>query len=234
MKDKSLTYRKAKPNDLEQLIDLTIQAFNGYNGRSLLESIFDVSKDDFRAIVKLLFEAEIPNNEFDINSYYVLEKDKELVSCLAGWKEGKEGIESERLLPSMFLKWVGAENWFTKKDIIERASSLNIPRESGKIQIENMFLKKEFRGTASFFKIYYKTVDQLFKENEDSSIVQSRFFRSNNKAIRIAKHIGYGIVKETSLDIEPINLIFPNEGLVMTELDREVFYSNNKTKSRLK
>ena len=233
MENKSLKYRKAESKDQEQLIDLTIQAFNGYNGRSLLESIFDISRIDFREIVRLLFESKIANNEFDLNSYFVLEDQGEIVSCLAGWLEGAEEIESERLLPNMVLNWVGAEKWLEQRELIEKASSLNLSRESGKIQVENMFLKQNFRGTSSFFKIYYRTVDQLFNAHAEADVIQSRFFSSNKKAIRIARHIGYDVVGESSFDISPLNKYFPNEGLVMTELKREVFYSKNKSKSRL-
>jgi len=232
LKNKELTYRRAEAKDLEQLVDLTIESFNGFNGKSFYESVFGINRIDYRKIVLELFKSNIPNNEYDLNSYFVLADGDELVSCLAGWKEGKNDIESERILPMMVLQHVGLEKWISKKDVIEKAAELNLNRESGKIEIENMFLKKAYRGTSAFFKIYYQTVDNLYKEYEECDTVQSRFFSSNPLAIRIAKHIGYEIISKVSFDIEPINQYFPNEGLVMTELQREVFYEKNRSFDR--
>lgn len=232
MDNRGLTYRRAEPRDMEKLIDLTIQSFNGFNGRSFLESVFDISRTEFRDIVQTLFESNIPNNEYHTESYYVLEYEGDLIACLAGWKEGLDDIESERLLSSVVLQYVGIERWQERREVIEKASVLNIPREAGKIEIESMYLKKEFRGTSAFFKIYYRTVDNLFQKFPECDTVQSRFFQSNPLAIRIAKHIGYEIVNQSSFDVAPINKFFPNEGLVMTELKRDIFYSKNKIKSR--
>jgi len=227
-----LIYRKAETKDLDQLIDLTIESFNGFNGKSFYESVFGISRGDYRKIVEDLFKSNIPNNEYDLNAYYVLEHDNILVSCLAGWKEGKDNIESERILPMMVLQHVGLDKWMSKQEVIEKAAELNLNRESGKIEIENMYLKEKYRGTSAFFKIYYQTVDNLYKDYPECDIVQSRFFSSNTLAIRIAKHIGYDIISSSSFDIEPINQYFPNEGLVMTELKRDVFYQKNKSLDR--
>lgn len=232
MIDEEFIFRKAEQQDLEPLIDLTLEAFNGSNGRSFYESLFDISRQNYRAIVKDLFLSGIPNNEYDLNSYFVLERKNEIISCLAGWKEGQENIESERLLPMMVLDHVGIENWLAKNNVIKDLSALNIPREAGKIQIENMFLKSEHRGSSAFMTIYFNTVDLLFKDHPECDTVQSRFFTSNSLAIRIAKHIGYSIVAENSFRTPVIEPFFPNEGLAMTELKRRVFYSNKKFQDR--
>ena len=233
MGNKELLYRQAQAKDLDALVNLTINSFHGQNGRSFYESVFDLTAEDYRQLVHNLFQENIPNNEYDLNAYFVLESNGELVSCLAGWKEGEDGIDSERILPMGVLAHVGVEKWAEKQDVIALAAELNLNREKEKIQIENMFLSREFRGTSAFFKIYYQTVDRLFEKYPECNVVQSRFFSSNKLAIRIAKHIGYEIVGENSFDLEPINRYFPNEGLVMTELKRSVFYHKNKSKSRL-
>ena len=139
MRNKEIIYRKAEIDDLEQLIDLTIQSFYGYNGRSFLESVFNISHEDYRDIVRSLFESGVSHNEYDLNSYYVLEYEKKLISCLAGWKEGVEGIESERLLSSMVLKFVGVEQWQARKKVIEKASSLNLA-----YQYSTRFIRNEY------------------------------------------------------------------------------------------
>ncbi|NND77516.1 MAG: hypothetical protein HKN39_04985 [Flavobacteriales bacterium] len=224
--NEKIIFRQAVESDLEQLIDLTISSVTSSNGRSFFATIFDLSEEEYKNIVRDLFSLNISNNEYDIGSYFVLEQNDELISCLAGWKEGEGDVDSEKILPLMVMQHVGLKTWIEKTQENEEISKVNIPRERGKIQIENMFLKSSARGTSAFITIYFNTVDALFQKYPECNIVQSKFYATNKLAIRIAKHIGYDIIEERSFDTSSLDPYFQNEGIVMTELNREVFYSN--------
>ncbi len=199
--------RKAIPDDIPFLIECILAA-EGFAGKSTYEIIFDLSREEITNILTQIFQEDIENQEICLQSFAVIEYQKQLVAGCAAWIEGKEEIGSGTLKATAFSYFVSDKLKNNPK--MEAIAEVNITRTFHAIQLESFYTVHEFRGKKLSNLLIDFHIGNL--KNKDTHYAEIITVTENTIALKAYQNAGFKIAEVSSSENPLVQEILGGKG----------------------
>lgn len=182
-----ITFRKAEWADLDFILNGIIASEK--SGTTIVSycSLFDVTVDDFRAILISIFKEEIENQPWCLRHWHVGQLGNDLTCCLALWKE-KSSFQSSDLLRAQLVHNTIPVKWQLAKEKLLNIAKVSIPRITGYLQLEHLYTIEKHQGKG-FMRIFLNHVSELFPEQKQ----EIQLMATNIKALKLYESVGFQV-----------------------------------------
>jgi predicted GNAT family acetyltransferase len=177
-------------------------------------------------ILKNAVLEDIPGNELCVSGFMIAFIDGVASGAVCSWIEGADEIPSAILKANILYHFLGTE-------VLERAAQntklleqLTIPRETGAIQIESVFVHNKFRGLGVSNKLILEQIKATIENGQQVTKVQIQLAGSNQPALNSYQKLGFRTVVTKKCDDPKILDLLPSDTKIMMELTIEELIAN--------
>lgn len=218
----NFSLRKATKDDINFVIEAIIEAEKGCSNQISTCSIFALSEDEYKEILRDILIQDIEHFDYYLSGYLIAESNGLYIGASGSWLEGAEGISSGIIRSSVLFPYLDKSKISEINKNTKIISGITIPREAGALQIEYVYIRKQFRGKGVFSQVVKENISRnLLKYN--FSKVQSILFKDNIRSYNAFSKLGYKIVEERSVNEPDILKYFPYNTKVLMELRKDRF-----------
>ncbi len=218
----NLNIRQATFNDIEFVIEAIIEADKSGTQMISTCNVFSLSTDEYKNILNDLLRQDIENYDYYLSGFLVAELNGESIGTSGSWLEGGGGKPSGVVKGEVLFSYLDRSKLSNVKNNIKIISGSNLPREIGALQLEYVYIRKDYRGKGIFSQIVSKNI----KRNLDKysfSKVQSILFKANHKSYSAFLKLGYEIIQENKSSNPEILKFFPYDTKIIMELNQDKF-----------
>ena len=215
-----LIIRRAEIKDIEFIIKGIIESEKSGTARLSYSGIFFLSESNVKEIFGDILKENIPGQQFCLSNFLIAETGNEYAGTCCSWIEGETGIASSIIRASLLLDFIDSNNIEATKYRLKIAAEVNIPRENGTIQIENVFVEEKFRGKGISGMLIQKHIE-LQKPAANVPKVQIILSKTNENAFRSYLKSGFKIVEERTSDNREILEFLPSDTNILMEKELE-------------
>lgn len=215
--ENKLILRQASLQDVEYLATAIIEAEKSATKKIGPANYFEITEEQYRQYMIAMLEEEVNGCELSISSFVVAEYEGEVVAALGGWLEG----ENEDNMPSAILKAnlyayiLPSENLKKGQEKYDIVKGIQIEREAGAYQLENVYTSPNFRGHHIAAKLNSYHMDLARKMG--ATKVQLHLFGSNEKSIKACGRSGFRTVKVYKSDHPLVKDYYPDDTMFLRE-----------------
>lgn len=138
-------FRKATTADIPFLIEGIIASEKSGTYILSYARIFSISEAEVVALITQIMEEEIENQEWNPGSFVIAEMEGKPVACLSAWIEGQGGTGSG-ILKAQAMSYFLGNVWAQSIEKLKLVASVQIPRLTDCLQLENIYTAPEYRG----------------------------------------------------------------------------------------
>ena len=179
--------RKAEKTDISFLVDCVINSEKINTDIISYCSLFEITEEDLRTQVTLAFTEEMSVFVWDVNQWLVMLNDnEEIVAGLAYWIEPPEvNSETQKF---QFLSYLNKSKVRDAQFMarFEAIKKLQIPRNSGLVQLDFLYTQPEYRGQGLMSQLIKFVFNQFAIHN-----FQIQVLGSNLSAIKLYKKLAF-------------------------------------------
>lgn len=210
--------RKAVLSDISFLAETIIEAEKSNTAKLSYSTLFDISEKKTQEYLIKILEEEIDGCEFSLSSFLIVEKDKQPVAAFGAWIEGDEENGPSKILKSNLLSFVfGTETISRIKNKASLISDILIEREKDTIQLEYMYVRKEYRGNKLGDLLIQNLISNLLAIRPKITKAHVQTFGNNLGAIKLYERNGFRIIKRAISDNKEILHYLPDNEKVLLE-----------------
>lgn len=188
----NFSIRKAIHQDIPFLVETIIEAEKSGTEILTYTTIFGLSEDDTKAVLKQILEEEIDGCELSLSSFFIIENDEtnEIAGAIAVWLEGIDEVPSSVLKGNLL-------NYILPSECIIRAAELSsilkdahIDNPDGALQLGLVYVSEKYRGKQLVSKLVNNAIE-LYKTIERVDNMYVQVFGNNIRAIKTYEKIGF-------------------------------------------
>lgn len=208
--------RQATIGDVPFLVDTIIEAEK--SGTTILSysRIFGLSEEVIRKYISDMLYEEVDGCELSISSFFVAEKNGQVVAALSGWVEGKDQISSAELkgnLLNYVLPKESIKKAIAASSFLQEIHIINVP---GSIQKGAGYILKDFRNMHLFSMLTNEIIGHLLKTNPEVTQIYTQIYGCNIAAIRANEKSNFEIVMiKESPNEDILNYLPSNKKILM-------------------
>ncbi len=216
----NLIIRKATLEDIDFISEVLIEADKSSSQLISTCKIFALAKENYKIILNDILSHDVEYYDYYLSGFLITELNGEYVGASGSWLEGGGGTPSGIIKTTMLLSYLDKANISIIKNNIQIIKDLNLTREIGALQIENVYIREKYRGQGYFSKIISENIKwNLTKYN--FSKVQSILFKENFNSYFSFLKFGYKVVEEKKVDNPKILDFYPFNSKLLMELSTE-------------
>ncbi len=223
--------KRATETDVDFIVKAIIEAEKSGTNKLSYATMFQLSETLVEEILKNAVMEDIPGQELCISGFMIAWIDGVPSGAVCSWIEGHDEIPSALLKANILYHFLGTE-------VLERAAQnsklveqLNIPRETGAIQIESVYVHNKFRGLSVSAKIILEQIKNIILNGHKVSKIQIQLAATNQAALRSYQKLGFKTVVTKKCDDARILDFLPSDTKIMMELSVEELIANGLIKS---
>lgn len=217
--DNEISYRKADKNDISFIVEAIIEAEKSGTKIISLCKLFRISEIELNTTLKLILEEDNAVNEWKISNYLICTVDNKYAGTGSYWVEQQNAGLEAFSNANLFFDYIPRENLLYAQKHFKLIRDFQIERKPGTLQIENTYVRKEFRGQGIIGKIINQQILDTKKLNPQINNVQIRLIKTNQNALRAYEKIGFKTVFEKIVDEKEAKLILPSNTRVLMTMD---------------
>ena len=190
------TIRKAKLEDIPFLTEAVISAEKGPSVILPFSTLFNLKEEEVRKNITSMFLEEIDGCEFAINSFLVVECEKQVVATFGSWIEGFDGNLSSALLKSNLIGFTFSK--ISLEVLREKSPAIKdliIPREALTLQFEYLYIAASHRGKNLAATIMKRMEENALLVYPKLKKIQVQLFKNNYAAFRTYEKNGFELKK---------------------------------------
>lgn len=215
--DNLITIEKATENDIDFIIEAIIEADRCNTEQISYCNIFNLSLAEFKDILKNILMEDIEGHEFCLSCFLVAKVNGINAGACCSWVEAIDNTPSYFIKYSLFSQYLTEEKIEYSKKIAPIIKGLHIDREKFVLQIESVYVNKNFRGLGISSKIINEHFKQKMLQHPDLERSQLIVTNDNDSAVNVYKKLGYKVVKKFKVDNDIVLTILPSNCLVLME-----------------
>lgn len=210
--------RKATINDIPFVIEGIIEAEKSGGDTITTCSIFDLSIDDFKELLKKLLSEDVEDYDYFLSGFFVAEYNGELIGTCGSWVESLNELPSGMIKANMLLQNLSREKILSGNKKVRIIKDLNFPREKGTLQLEHIYVKESFRRKGVASKIIGEIVKNYNNILPKLEKVQGIMFYENFKSYKMHMKNGYFETETRRSEDPEVLTIFPYQSRTLMEL----------------
>jgi hypothetical protein len=210
-----ITIRSANSSDISFLIHCIIEADKSGTSKSAYCAMMDIDRDTFTEMMKRIFIHDLDGCEFAASSFCVLEYNNRLIGGSASWIEAIDGVASWQTRMLSIRAEADENNYhylLSKKDIV---SNLVPERTPYALQIESVYIDINFRGKGLFKKMLNYHVTNGLLAYPSLKKMEILVYDNNQSALNSYLKAGFNIYKQTKVENNTLENIFPSNGMIL-------------------
>lgn len=215
--DQNIVLKTASADDIDFILEAVIESER--SGTDIISycSIFSLSVEEFKEIVRRALMANVPGQQFYLNGFLVAFVDDKPAATCCSWVEGLEGISSSLIRTSLMMSFIDREKLEHAREIQSVIKDLILDRESDTIQIEHVYVRKEFRGKGLAAKIINKQIENLRAANADLKKAQLIVTKTNEAAQQAYQKMNFRVIDERYSPNKEVLAILPSNTILLME-----------------
>jgi ribosomal protein S18 acetylase RimI-like enzyme len=213
--------RRATEADVDFIVKAIIGAEKSGTDKLPYATVFGISEPQVEEILKNAVLEDIPGNELCISGFMIACIDEVPSGAVCSWIEGADDMPSAILKANILYHFLGS-------DLLERASQnsklidqLYIPRETGTLQIESVFVSNKFRGLGISNKLILEQIKETLLNEPDLTKVQIQLAATNESALHSYLKLGFKSAVTKKCEDAKILELLPSDTKIMMELSVE-------------
>ncbi|MGM0933389.1 MAG: GNAT family N-acetyltransferase [Bacteroidota bacterium] len=188
----NFSFRKAIHQDIPFLVETIIEAEKSGTEKLTYTTIFGLSEDRTKGVLKQILEEETDGCELSLSSFFIIENDetREIAGAIAIWLEGIHGVPSSLLKGNLL-------NYILPRECLIRAAKLSsilkdahIDNPDGALQLGLVYVTEKYRGKQLVGKLINNVIE-LYKTIKSVDNMYVQVFGNNIRAINAYKRIGF-------------------------------------------
>ncbi len=211
-------FRKATQDDVDFIIEAIIEAEKSGTEVISLCKLLDINENELKIILKNILEEGNAWNEWNISNYLICTVNNKYAGTGSYWIEPSNAGLEIYSNANFFFDYIPREKLLHAQKFFYLIRDFHIERKPETLQIENTYVRNEFRGQGLIGKIINQQILETKKINTHVNNVQIRLIKTNDKALRAYEKIGFKVVYEISIDEIEAKLILPANTRVLMEM----------------
>jgi len=211
------SYRRATLADIEFIVAAIIEAERSGGGFTAYERMFDILPDELPATLRTLLEEDMPGSELCCDNFLLAIDGTDPVGCLATWIEAEGASPSHIIRANMLAYVLGAERWSLARQRLAVIHEIDIPRESGTMQIEAVYVRPSYRGRRIVAGLVNEAIARCRIDHPGVRKAQILSVVENETSSKAFLNAGFSIVKQTRATNPAVSSLFPGTGRVLWE-----------------
>jgi ribosomal protein S18 acetylase RimI-like enzyme len=209
--------RNATIDDMDIVATSIIEAERSGTARGLYERLFDLTRDELRAILRAMLAEEVPGSEFCCDSFLLAVENGLPVGAIAVWIEGAIGQPSSFVRATLLSRAVGAERWAGARGMLKLLGNVDIVREPGTLQIESVYVSSAQRGKRIAAQLIHQALRRCRQENP--AVVKAQILSAvgNEASLKSFSDAGFVVARRVDFGDSPLLSIFPGTGRLLWE-----------------
>ena len=209
--------RQAEISDIDFIIEAILEADRSDTDRISYCTIFNLSRVEFRKILREILIEDIQGSELCLSDFLVATVEGETAGACCSWIEAIDGNPSYLIKYSLLSQYLSEDNIEYSKGVGSFIKGLHIDREKQTLQIESVYVNPNFRGLGISGRIINEHFRQKKLQYPDLEKAQLIVTDENSSAISAYKKIGFNIIQKFKIDNEMVLKILPSNSLVLME-----------------
>jgi len=213
--------RRATEADADFIVKAIIEAEKSGTDKLSYATVFGLNEAKVEEILKNAVLEDIPGNELCISGFIIAFIDGIPSGAVCSWIEGADDMPSAILKANILYHFLGTE-------VLERAAvnsklidQLTIPRETGAMQIESVYVSNKFRGLGISNKLILEHIKDTSQIGPEITKVQIQLAGTNESALRSYLKLGFKTTVTKTCDDAKILDLLPSDTRIMMELSVE-------------
>jgi ribosomal protein S18 acetylase RimI-like enzyme len=212
----NVVIRRATNLDVGFLVEAIVEAEKSGTHLLSYSTIFDLSEDSVHALLSSMLREDLVGQEICISGFLLAETDSSPIAACCAWIEGLDGISSSLLKANLLLHYVDADHMQAAQRHLRKLEALTIPRETGAIQIESVYVKAPARGHGLAALLIQRHFDDL-RPRAAKGKAQVILASTNRSARTAYEKLGFKVVAERSSEDPSLSTLIPARQKLMME-----------------
>ncbi|MCK9210885.1 MAG: GNAT family N-acetyltransferase [Ignavibacteriaceae bacterium] len=212
-----ITIEKATENDIDFVIEAIIEADRCNTEQISYCNIFNLSLGEFKDILRNILVEDIEGHEFCLSCFLVAKVNGINAGACCSWIEAIDNTPSYLIKYSLFSQYLTEEKIEYSKKIAPIIKGLHIDREKFVLQIESVYVNKNFRGLGISSKIINEHFRRKMLQHPNLERSQLIVTNDNDSAVNVYKKLGYKVLKKFKVDNDIVLTILPSNCLILME-----------------
>jgi len=208
--------RRAKPEDVDFLVEAAIEADRSGGARSSYASLFDLSPDETRSILKEALLLDVPGQELNVSGALVVELNGNLVASTTGWVEGEDETLSMLAKAALLFSVLGPQRTQAARPRLALLGALTIPRLEGAIQLESIYVRQEGRGRGFLALLVSAHIAELGGRST-SGRAQILLAGNNQRALHAYHKLGFQVTTRRHSDEPKLRELLADDTRILME-----------------
>jgi ribosomal protein S18 acetylase RimI-like enzyme len=220
--------RKANDADIGFIVKAIIEAEKSGTERLSYATMFGLSETEVKDLLKNAVSEDIPGQELCVSGFLLAMIDETPAATVCSWIEGYDEIPSALIKANILFHFLGSETLLKAADKTKLVEQISIPRETGTLQIESVYVDNKFRGLGVSNKLILEHIKESLETGIDLKKVQIQLAENNQSALRSYEKLGFKTIIRKKCDDSLILSFLPSDTKIMMELFVEDLLLNGK------
>lgn len=212
-----INVRTANISDVDFIVEGIIEAEKGGESIIPIQAIFNLTLEELKTHLKNFLLEDIIDCEYSLPAYKICEYNGERAGCLSSWIEGENGLESALIKMNCWLTVLPRERINETIENLKKVNNCNIERKKNYLQIEYLYIRKEFRKKGLHKHILIHCVNEVLDKPELQGW-QFFLFQENTLSYNFFLNRGLTIRESLSIPDELVGVFFGHKTKLSLEL----------------
>ena len=225
-----IEFRRAIETDIDFIVQAIIEAEKSGTGKLSYATMFQLSEPKVEEILKNCVMEDIPGQELCLSGFMLALIDGVRSGAVCSWIEGADDIPSAILKANILYHFLGAE-------VLERAAEnsklleqITIPRETGALQIEAVYVSDKFRGLGIANQLILKQIEETIGNGHNVTKIQIQLAATNQAALHSYERLGFKTTVSRKCSDARILKLLPSDTKIMMEVSVAELMDNGQLK----
>lgn len=215
--DQNFTLKTATVDYIDFVLEAIIESER--SGTDIISycSIFSLSVEEFKEIIRRALLANIPGQQFYLNGFLIAFDGDEPAATCCSWVEGLEGISSSLIRTSLLMSLLDRQKLEHTREIQSVIKDLILDREPGTIQIEHVYVKKEFRGRGLSALVINNQIVNMRGTDVKLKKAQLIVTKTNETALQAYQKMSFRVIDQRYSPNKEVLAILPSNTIFLME-----------------
>jgi ribosomal protein S18 acetylase RimI-like enzyme len=225
-----IEFRRATETDIDFVVEAIIEAEKSGTDLLSYSTMFELSEPDVKELLKNCLLEDIPSQELCLSGFMLALIDDVPSGAVCSWIEGADDIPSSILKANILFHFLGSDRLLNAAENNLLLEQINIPRETGALQIESVYVSNKFRGLGVARKLILEQIKETFRNGHKVTKLQIQLAGNNQPALRSYEKLGFKTTVTRKCSDARILDLLPSDTKAMMELSVVELIDNGKLK----
>ena len=225
-----IEFRRATETDIDFVVQAIIEAEKSGTDRLSYATMFRLGEPEVEEILRNCVMEDIPGQELCLSGFMVALIDGVRSGAVCSWIEGADDIPSSILKANILFHFLDSDRLLNAAENNLLLEQINIPRETGALQIEAVYVSDKFRGLGIASKLILKQIEETIGNGHNVTKIQIQLAATNRAALHSYERLGFKTTVSRKCSDARILKLLPSDTKIMMEVTVAELMNNGQIK----